>query len=196
MIKRLLACILWLALASCPVLAQPDTPIQVIKLKNGQTLIVKEVHANPIVTVDTWVKTGSINENDQNNGVSHFLEHLFFKGTKNYKLGEVDKILESKGATYNAATSKDFTHFYTTIPSQWTELAIKLQADLLLNATIPPAELDRERHVVQEEIRRSLDNPERIVFFNLNKLLFSHHPYKYDTIGTEEIIGNIIFMFP
>ena len=90
----------------------------VYKLDNGQTVVIKEVKTNPIVTIDTWIKTGSINENDQNNGVSHFLEHLFFKGSKNHAPGEFDKILETKGAITNAATSKDFTHYYITIPSK------------------------------------------------------------------------------
>src|SRR3989339_1289516 len=148
-----------------------DNSIKVFHLKNGHTVVIKEVHTNPIVTVDTWIKTGSVNENDKNNGVSHFLEHLLFKGTKNHKVGEAEKILESKGATYNAATSKDFTHFYTTIASQYADTALDLQADMLQNAIFPVDELNRERKVVQEEIRRSIDNPDRIVFDNLNAML-------------------------
>ena len=77
-----------------------------------------EVRNNPIVTIDTWIKTGSIDEDDSNSGVAHFLEHLFFKGTKNHEPGEFDRILETKGAITNAATSKDFTHYYVTIPSK------------------------------------------------------------------------------
>lgn len=177
---------------SAPVFAQnTDKPLKIFKLNNGQTVIIKEVHASPIVTVDTWVKTGSINENNKNNGVSHFLEHLIFKGTKIHKVGEIDKILESKGAEFNAATSKDFTHFYITIPSQHINTAIKLHSDMLLNAQIPEAELKRERKVVQEEIRRSEDTPDRQVFKNLNKQLFKHHPYKYETLGTTQIIETI-----
>ena len=84
------------------------------KLDNGQIVIIKEVHDNPIVTIDTWIKTGSINETDKNNGVAHFLEHLFFKGTQKHPTGEFDRLLESKGAITNAATSKDFTHYYIT----------------------------------------------------------------------------------
>ncbi|OGI30374.1 MAG: hypothetical protein A2287_01950 [Candidatus Melainabacteria bacterium RIFOXYA12_FULL_32_12] len=168
-----------------------DNSIKVFHLKNGHTVVIKEVHANPIVTIDTWIKTGSINENDKINGVSHFLEHLLFKGTKNYKAGEMEQILESKGANFNAATSKDFTHYYTTIASQQADIALDLHADLLLNATIPQDELDRERNVVQEEIRRALDNPSRILFNNLNGILFKSHPYKYETLGTMEIIQNL-----
>ena len=91
----------------------------VFTLDNGQTVVIKEVRTNPIVTMDTWIRTGSINEDDTNNGVAHFLEHLFFKGSKNHAPGEFDKLLESKGATTNAATSKDFTHYYITIPSKY-----------------------------------------------------------------------------
>ncbi|MFH0702719.1 MAG: pitrilysin family protein [bacterium] len=184
--------LLFLLLANLNCLAENlSSPIKVFHLKNGQTIVIKEVHTNPIVTVDTWVKTGSINENDQNNGVSHFLEHLLFKGTKNHKNGEIEKILESKGATFNAATSKDFTHFYITIASQYVETALNLHADMLLNTAIPQDELDKERKVVQEEIRRAEDNPDRILFSNLNSILFKTHPYKYETLGSLEIVGNI-----
>ena len=92
-------------------------------LDNGQNVIIKEVKENPIVIIDTWIKTGSINETDSNNGIAHFLEHMFFKGTSKYSAGEFDKILESKGAITNAATSKDFTHYYITIPSKDFETA-------------------------------------------------------------------------
>jgi len=171
--------------------AQNNDNIKVFHLNNGQTVVIKEIHSNPIVTVDTWVKTGSVNENDKNNGVSHFLEHLLFKGTKKYKVGEVDKILESKGGHFNAATSKDFTHFYITLPSQYFDTALDLHSDMMLNAQIPEAELDRERKVVQEEIRRADDSPERIQSDNITKILFKSHPYRYDTLGTPEIIGSI-----
>ncbi|MDD3149279.1 MAG: pitrilysin family protein [Candidatus Gastranaerophilales bacterium] len=165
--------------------------LSVFKLQNGHTVVVKEVHANPIVTIDTWVKTGSINENDENNGVSHFLEHLFFKGTTNHKQGEFEKILESKGGVFNAATSKDFTHFYITIASNYFEEAVDLHSDMLLNITIPEDELARERKVVIEEIGRAKGEPNRNLFKNMNDALFKTHPYHYEVLGTEEIVANI-----
>lgn len=168
-----------------------DNSIHLFNLKNGQTLIVKEVHSNPIVTVDTWVRTGSVNETAKNNGVSHFLEHLLFKGTEKHKLGEIENILESKGAVFNAATSKDYTHFYITTASRYFDEALDLHSDMLLNATIPQPELDRERKVVQEEIRRSKDNPGTILFNNMASNLFKGHPYSKETLGTTEIIGSI-----
>ena len=118
------------------------------KLPNGQTLVIQENHSNPIVTIDTWVRTGSINETDSNSGVAHFLEHLFFKGTKKYPVGEFDSILESKGAVINAATSKDFTHYYITIPAEHFDKALDLHADMLTDPQIPRKELEKERKVV------------------------------------------------
>ena len=168
-----------------------DNDIKIFKFDNGYTVVIKEIHSNPIVMLDTWVKTGSVNENDVNNGVAHFLEHLFFKGTKCHKRGEFEKILESKGGVFNAATSKDFTHYYIKIASNYFDTALELQSDMLLNVAIPQNELDMERKVVQEEIRRSKDEPTDVLYDNLNSILFSHHPYKRETLGTEQIIGSI-----
>lgn len=163
----------------------------VYKLDDGQTVIVKQVKNNPIVTVDTWIKTGSINENEQNNGVSHFLEHLFFKGTETHPSGEFDKILESKGAVTNAATSKDFTHYYITIPSKYFDLAMDLHADMLLHPQVPRKELEKERKVVMEEIAKDANSPNEKLFDNLNHMLYKTHPYKRKVLGTNEIIGKI-----
>ena len=163
----------------------------VYKFDNGHTVIVKQVSSNPIVIIDTWIKTGSINENDKNNGVSHFLEHLFFKGTEKNPLGTFDKLLESKGAVTNAATSKDFTHYYIKIPSKDFDLALNLHADMLLNPAIPQAEMDRERLVVIEEIAKDKNSPNDLVYDNLNELIYKVHPYKRQVIGTKEIIENI-----
>jgi zinc protease len=168
-----------------------DSMPAVYKLKNGQTAIIKELHANPIVTIDTWVKTGSLNENDKNNGVSHFLEHLMFKGSEKYKTGQFSEIVESKGGKFNAATSKDFTHFYITIPSKDFETAVKLHSDMMINANVPQAELDKERGVVVQEIKRSEDSPESTLFENFINMVFKHHPYRYTTLGPAKNIENI-----
>lgn len=163
----------------------------VYKLDNGQTVVIQEVKANPIVTVDTWIKTGSINEDDKNNGVSHFLEHLFFKGSTNHAPGEFDKILETKGALTNAATSKDFTHYYVTIPSKDFDLALEMHADMLLHPLIPRKELEKERKVVIEEIMKDANSPNTLVYDNLIKMLYTIHPYKRKVIGTSNIISTI-----
>ena len=164
---------------------------QVYKLDNGQTVVIQEVHNNPIVTIDTWIKTGSIDEDDSNNGVAHFLEHLFFKGTKNHEPGEFDRILETKGAITNAATSKDFTHYYITIPSKDFNLAMELHADMLLHPMIPRNEMEKERKVVLEEISKDTNSPNKLLQENLDSMLYKTHPYKRRVIGRSDVIETI-----
>lgn len=162
-------------------------------LPSGQKVIIKEIKDNPIVKIDTWINAGSINENDKTTGISHFLEHLFFKGTQNYPTGMMDKILDSKGAEINAATSKDYTHYYIQIPSEHFDLALKLHADMLQNPLIPRKELERERPVVLEEISKNKDSATRKAFDNLYEIIYSksNHPYKRGVIGTKEVIESV-----
>lgn len=167
--------------------------IVVNTLPSGQRVIIKEIKDNPIVKIDTWINTGSINEDETNSGLSHFLEHLFFKGTTKYPTGKADEILDSKGAIVNAGTSKDFTHYYIEIPSKDFDLALDIHSDMLLNPMIPRKELERERPVVIEEISKCKDSPSNLLFDNLYELLYaqSNHPYKRNVIGKKEIIENV-----
>lgn len=161
------------------------------KTDSGQNVIIQEVHDNPIVIIDTWIKTGSINETDENNGVAHFLEHLFFKGTSKHPAKEFDRILESKGAETNAATSKDYTHYYILIPSKYFDTALDLHADMLMNPLIPRKELEKERKVVIEEISKNNDKPTTVLYRNMIKGFYKNHPYKRDVIGTKNVIETI-----
>ena len=162
-------------------------------LPSGQKVIIKEVKDNNIVKIDTWINTGSINEDDKTTGISHFLEHLFFKGTQKYPTGVMDRILDSKGAQVNAATSKDYTHYYIQIPSEHFDLALELHADMLQNPLIPRKELERERPVVIEEISKNKDSALRRAFDNMYDLIYSksNHPYKRGVIGTKEVIETV-----
>ncbi len=182
--------VLFLSIANCFAL---EEGLSVTTLPSGQKVIIKEVHDNAIVKIDTWINTGSINEDDKTNGISHFLEHLFFKGTQKYPTGEFDKILDSKGAVVNAATSKDYTHYYIEIPSAYFDLALDLHADMLQNPMIPRKELEKERNVVIEEISKTKDSPSNRVFDNIYKILYesSNHPYRRTVIGTKEIIETV-----
>ena len=181
--------------------------VEVYENDNGHKIILAHKEGN-MVNVSSWVKTGSINENDSNNGISHFLEHLMFKGTHKHKVGEFDRILESKGAVVNAATWKDYTFFYVTLPkgenNKYFDMAIDLHADMMMDPIFPEEELGapfdindttvtdkRERHVVIEEIRMRKDQPWTKVYNICNKNMYSQHPYKRDVIGTPEIISRI-----
>ncbi|MBR1617319.1 insulinase family protein [bacterium] len=170
-----------------------DNDISITTLPSGQKVVIKENHDNPIVKIDTWINTGSINETEKNSGISHFLEHLFFKGTKTHPVGTFDKLLEAKGANVNAATSKDYTHYYIEIPSKDFELAMQLHSDMLLHPEIPVDELEKERGVVIEEISKTKDSPTSRMFDNIYTIFYgkSSHPYKRNVIGTKEIIQNV-----
>lgn len=180
--------------------------VEVYTLENGHKIVLAHKEGG-LVNVSSWVKTGSINEDEHNNGISHFLEHLMFKGTHAHKAGEFDKILEAKGAIVNAATWKDYTFYYVTLPKgkndEYFNLAIELHADMMLDPLIPENEVGepfdlnksvkvkRERHVVIEEIRMRGDQPWTKVYNACNRGMYTNHPYKRDVIGTPEIISQV-----
>ena len=184
-----------------------EKPIEIYERENGHRIVLAYKKGG-LVNVSTWVKTGSINETEENNGVSHFLEHLMFKGTTNHKAGEFDKALESKGAIVNAATWKDYTYYYVTLPKgpndEYFKMAIELHADMMLHPVIPQEEIGetfdidnpqiktkRERHVVTEEIRMREDQSWTKVYNLCNHNMYTNHPYKFDVIGTAKLIANM-----
>lgn len=181
--------------------------VKIYEQDNGHKIVLAYKEGG-MVNVSSWVKTGSINENDKNNGISHFLEHLMFKGTHKHPAGEFDHILESKGAIVNAATWKDYTFYYVTLPkgenNENFNLAIELHADMMTDPVIPDYEMGaafdindknvtdkRERHVVIEEIRMRKDQPWTKVYNSTNHAMYTSHPYKRDVIGTPEIISQV-----
>ena len=181
--------------------------VEIYERENGHKIVLAHKPGD-MVNVSTWVKTGSINEDDTNNGISHFLEHLMFKGTKTFKVGEFDRMLESKGAIVNAATWKDYTFYYVTLPkgidNEDFKLAVELHSDMMMNPVFPSEELGatfdindaavtdkRERHVVIEEIRMRKDQPWTKVYNQCNYNMYTSHPYKRDVIGTPEIISQV-----
>lgn len=181
--------------------------VEIYERENGHKIVLAHKEGE-LANVSTWVKTGSINEDDTNNGISHFLEHLMFKGTHKHKAGYFDKTLEAKGAIVNAATWKDYTFYYVTLPKGPQDcdlnLAIELHADMMLDPVLPEEEIGapfdlnnpkvtdkRERHVVIEEIRMRKDQNWTKVYNACNFNMYKKHPYKRDVIGTPEIISKV-----
>lgn len=181
--------------------------VEIYERENGHKIVLAHKEGE-LVNVSTWVKTGSINEDDHNNGISHFLEHLMFKGTHKHKAGYFDRTLEAKGAIVNAATWKDYTFYYVTLPkgpqNSYLNLAIELHADMMLDPVLPENEIGapfdlnnpkvsekRERHVVIEEIRMRKDQNWTKVYNACNFNMYKKHPYKRDVIGTPEIISQV-----
>ena len=181
--------------------------VEIYERENGHKIVLAHKEGE-LVNISTWVKTGSINEDDKINGISHFLEHLMFKGTHKHKAGYFDKTLEAKGAIVNAATWKDYTFYYVTLPKGPQDkdlyLAIELHADMMLDPVLPEEEIGapfdlnnpkvtdkRERHVVIEEIRMRKDQNWTRVYNACNFNMYKKHPYKRDVIGTPEIISQV-----
>jgi zinc protease len=160
------------------------------QLPNGLTIIAEQMPI-PAVNLNIWLNVGSFRETDAINGMAHFLEHMVFKGTSRLAPGEFERLAEERGASINAATSQDYTHYYiTTAPKDFAALA-PLQIDIVANPEIPDAEFDREKLVVLEEIRRSNDSPQRRIYQQAIEVAFSKLPYRRPVLGPEAVIEGI-----
>lgn len=168
----------------------PNTISQTV-LPNGMEIIVKEDHATPLVAMDVWYKNGSRDENSAKRGVSHFIEHMIFKGTAKRSSGQIDLDIENLGGTLNASTSKDWTHFNTVVSSKYFDSALEIVADALSNPEFPETELEKERGVILEEVTRSNSMPSSLGFALLSNLAYKEHPYKYTVTGTLEDVKKI-----
>lgn len=130
------------------------------KLNNGLRVIIENIDYVNSVTVGLWVENGSRNENSINNGISHFIEHMFFKGTENRSAKEIVETVENVGGQINAFTGKESTCFYVKTLEAHLELSLDLLSDMLFNSKFAEEDIEKEKKVVIEEIKMSNDNPE------------------------------------
>ena len=133
-------------------------------LPNGLKTVVVEDHASPVVSMQIWVRCGGVNEKGPTSGVSHFLEHMIFKGTDKISANEISKIVESNGGSINAATAGETTHYYIDMPSNKWEQAFDVLSQSVLHPSFPPAEFETERKVILEELKRRNDDPQSAVW--------------------------------
>ncbi len=160
-------------------------------LDNGLTVIVKEVHTTPIVAVYFWTRTGSVNESPRLNGISHFFEHMFFKGTVERGVGEMDRAIKELGGYNNAFTGSEYTAYYVVVPSQNFATAFDVLYDATVNSVFDPEEVDRERNVIKEEIKRKEDSPGGKISDMFTEEIFRGSPYQMPILGTDESLDNI-----
>ena len=160
-------------------------------LENGLTVILKEDHSAPVASVQVWVRTGSANESEEEAGITHIIEHMIFKGTPRRMTGEIARSIESSGGEINAYTTFDRTVYFVEIPGGQVEKALDVLLDAVRNSLFDPLELSREKEVILEEYRRSLDIPERQLNRALFDLAFKSHPYGRPVIGYESTIRSI-----
>ncbi len=161
------------------------------KLKNGMDVLLIENHKAPVVSVQMWVKTGSADEQKGEEGISHFIEHLVFKGTERYGVGEIAAIVEASGGELNAYTSFDQTVFYVNISREFAEVGLDVIAQMMGFPKFDSGEIDNEREVVIEEIKRGNDSPGRQASRLLFSTVFKKHPYGIPVIGYDRVIKKV-----
>ncbi len=159
-------------------------------LHNGLTILVQRQASAPVVAVVTHVKAGYFDEPDEWVGMSHVLEHMFFKGTARRGPRDIARDTQLLGGYLNAGTSYDKTVYYTVLPSSsgGLEKALDIQSDALINSALDPAELSRELEVIIQEANRKLDSPNAVAGETLYELLFPTHRMRRWRIGTEEVL--------
>ncbi len=163
--------------------------VTLTELDNGVRVVTEAMPSVRSVALGLWVRTGSRDEEPAQAGVSHFLEHLLFKGTKDHSAIEISELFDGMGAAVNAATSKESTHLHARFLDAHTDRAFQLMSEMLLAPTYP--EVDSEREVVCEEIAMYEDEPSDRVHDVLAEAVFGEHPLGRRVIGRAEVIGSI-----
>jgi predicted Zn-dependent peptidase len=159
---------------------------------NNLRVLTGEMKSVKSATVLLLVKAGSRYESKKLNGIAHFAEHMFFKGTEKRPTAvEIASLIDGLGAEFNAFTSKEYTGFYIKAASSHLELITEVLSDMLLNSKFDQEEINRERNVIGEELRMYLDTPLRYVGDVFEMLLYGDQPLGWDTVGTLESLGNI-----
>lgn len=160
-------------------------------LANGVRIVTEYIPYVRSVSLGIWVNTGSRNENRNNNGISHFIEHMLFKGTQKRSAKDIAESIDSIGGQLNAFTAKEYTCYYTKTLDSHIDLAIDVLADMLFNSRIDPKDIDVERKVILEEINMYEDSPEELVHDILSETVWAGNPLGYPILGTKESLNSI-----
>ena len=178
------------AIAACAAaLAVHD--VETHRLDNGLILHVAAGHPSPVVAVQAWVGVGSSDETPQQAGAAHVLEHMLFKGSRAYGVGELARAIEGSGGEINAWTSFDHTVYHAVLARDHADTAIEALGDALSAPRVDPHELERERRVILEEIRQGGDDPARSVAQSLFAAAYVAHPYRRPVIGTADSVQRL-----
>lgn len=161
-------------------------------LKNNLRVLTVPMPSLESATVTVWVKTGSRNEEDATLGLSHFLEHMAFKGGKKYPSAKaVSEAVDEVGGEFNAGTSKEFTDFYIRIRTKLIERAFDVLSDIVLHPALKEAEIKKEKGVILEEMNLYEDTPVRRIWDIFEQLIFAGHPLGRDIIGTKVSVSSL-----
>ncbi|HEY1555148.1 MAG TPA: pitrilysin family protein [Kofleriaceae bacterium] len=165
--------------------------VETHRLDNGLTVHVAAGHPSPVVALQAWVGTGSADEAPAVAGVAHVLEHMLFKGSSAFGVGELSRAIERAGGEINAWTAFDHTVYHAVLARDHADVAIDALGDALTAPRVEPHELERERRVILEEIRQGGDDPARSVAQSLFAAAYVAHPYRRPVIGTADSVQRL-----
>lgn len=165
--------------------------VQKKEMKNGLVVATEVMPHLRSVSIGVWVRGGSRFENDGTTGISHFIEHLLFKGTRSRSASQIASAIDSVGGQLNAFTDKEFVGFYAKVLDEHLPFAFELLSDIVLNPTFPSVELKRERNVIFEEINMVEDSPQELVHEVFLENFWQGHPLGRPVSGTKESVGQI-----
>jgi predicted Zn-dependent peptidase len=157
-------------------------------LDNGLRVITEEIPYLRSVSIGVWVVTGSRDERPHENGISHFIEHLLFKGTEKRTAFDIAKEIDSVGGTLNAFTGREYTCFYAKVIDQNLPLAIDLLSDIFLHSLMDPKDVEKERMVILQEIKMVEDTPDDYIHDLFNRVCWGDHPLGFPIYGTSELV--------
>jgi zinc protease len=153
------------------------------RLKNGLTVLLKEVRVAPVISWWVWYRVGSRHERPGITGISHWVEHMMFKGTRKFPPREPDRMIARDGGVRNAMTWIDWTAYFETLPADKIDYALRLEADRMRHALFPPKEVESERTVIISERQMSENEPTARLFEEVQAAAFRVHPYHHEVIG-------------
>jgi len=165
--------------------------VEITKLLNGMTVVTDNLETLETVSLGIWVRAGPRFETIDNNGVSHLLEHMAFKGTAKRSARDIAEEIENVGGQLNAFTARETTAFHATVLKDNVGIAIDIIGDILQNSVFDQEELERERAVVLQEIGQALDTPDEIVFDHLQSTAFPGQPLGLSILGFPEVVDSI-----
>ncbi|MFB6355464.1 MAG: M16 family metallopeptidase [bacterium] len=166
-------------------------PYSITSYENGFDVILKPVDRADTVTSQLWFQAGSVYESDDNNGLSHYLEHMLFKGTDEFERDRINEMIDEVGGRQNAGTSKDYTNYYATLPKTSWERGPRLLEQMGYHALLPEDEFQKERQVVLSELDRYEDDPRKKLWKEFIPMLYEGHPYERLTIGQRDVIEDV-----
>lgn len=161
------------------------------KLPNGLTIQLKEIHTAPIISHWIWYRIGSRDESPGLTGISHWVEHMQFKGTPRYPASMLDRSISRTGGLWNAFTYLDWTTYYETLPAHEIELALQIESDRMTNSVFDPAEVESERTVILAELEGNLNEPTYRLGQAVQRAAFDLHPYRNEIIGSSDDLRRI-----